>query len=282
MNLHSTRIYLLFVIVFLVSCSNKQQEQKLTECTERLERQNGIALTAISVSEDYLNKLVSDDNSAERYEFLKPSVHYFIENSKRFLQVVANAVTSVSTKDSVALFKQYQSLQKSYKILKQKITDSFSTVKLDRNINDFMNLDVKTFYQKYMIAEDSADSKLKLLFLQADAILNEEFFIEVINSSLSPVESCCFEWVSAIGTTDRLIYKRGERLKLTATLTKRYRTRRGYAIINGERVETTNGLIQYSKTINEKPGLRKIQFKIFIEKSGKIEVYPAEVRYKVE
>jgi hypothetical protein len=254
----------------------------LKESAKRLEQQNTIARHATRRLEVDLDKLISDDYFDERYEFLKPSVRYYIENSSRFSELISDAVSSVNTNNSATIFNQYQALQQNYKFLKQKILDSFTYIRFDTNATTFMDLNEKAFTKKYLSARDSANVRLQLLFLQADAISNEAYFAEAILAVLSPSGSCCFDFIRVIGTTDKLIYKRGEKMELTAILAKSYPVRRGYAIINGQRVETSDGLIQYSKKITEEPGLHKLRFLIYVIKNGKIEAYPALVTYKVE
>ena len=275
-----TKIHLLFCIVFLLSCSSSKQKQQLMESANRLQRQNAIALGENKRLESELERLLSADYFDERYEYLKPSIRRYIENTNRFSETISGAVSSTNNKNSAFLVNQYEALQKSYKFLKQKIVDSFTYIKFDTNT--FMEFNEKAFTKKYLDAHDSTDDRLQLLFLQADAISNEAYFTEAILVAISPSGSCCFDFIRAIGTTDKLIYKSGEKLKLTATLAKSYSARKGYAIVNGKRFEIDGGVLEYSKKITEKPGLHKLSFEIIITKNGKIESYPAVVTYMVE
>ena len=280
MNIKSTRICLVFIVVSLFSCTNKEQEQRLQESVKRLEQQNVITLNNVMHFEAVLSSIVFDDYTAKQYEYLQPSVRYFTENTKQFSELVSTALDSINTSDSIALFKQYQAVQQGYKFLRQKIIDSFQYAMPDSNINFFMSLDKNAFTDKYLSAKDSINIKLQLLFLQADAALNEIFFIRIIDDILSSSWDR-YSDIMPMVTTDKLIYRRGDKLKLTAILAELSRNVR-YAIIQGKQTESSGGVIEYSKKITEKPGRHELRFQIFAIRHGKKKIYPARVTYQVE
>ncbi len=279
MKLHPTKIYLLLIVISLLSCTNKEQEIHLKESVQRLEQQNVIGLKANWQLEAIVRDFIFDDDNNGRYDYLPPLVQHFTESARRFSESVSN-VTMSDTNNAVTLFSQYQDLQQEYKILKQKILDSFPNAILDTSINGFMNLDKKAFTQKYLGARDTINAKLQLLFMQADAIVNEDFLMERIASLLVP--SHRFDPVIAWGSTDKLFYKRGEKLELTAILVKYLPAKIQYAIVNDKRVEVTGNIFQYTQKVTDKPGIHTFRFKLFVKKDGDMETYPVAVTYKVE
>lgn len=279
MKLQPIKACLLLIIISLLSCTNKKQEILLKESAKRLEHQNAIGLKANRELKAFIRNRIFDGYSRGRYEYLNPSLEYFTENVKRFSESVSYAKMP-NAKDRDTLFGRYQNLQHAYKILRKKILDSFPYVKFDTSINGFMNLDRRAFNQKYLDTMDSTNSKLQLLFLQADAITNEDFFVGKIAEILMPTHH--FDPVVAWGSTDKLFYKRGEKMEVTAALVKYLPSKIQYATIDGKRVEVAGDIFQYTRKIIEQPGIHDLRFTIFTKKDGMIEAYPVATKYKVE
>jgi hypothetical protein len=265
MNLQP-KIHLFLFIVFLLSCNNKKQEQIYIEGAQRMERQNGMAQVLNRRSEER----ILDDYSSARFKYFQGPMKYYVEKARNFDNILAEATRSNNTSDFFALFNHYQTLQQGYRLLNQVMNDSFTYWKIDTAINAFMSMDEKTFASRYMSGKDSLNNRLRLAFLQSDAIWMERLFLEKIEFTFNPSGSTFGVGILAIGNSDKIIYKKGEKMKLTVGLVNFAHKEIEYAIIGGKKVQPDNEY-SFPKKVTENRGLHVFRFVVCFTSNGKLE-----------
>jgi hypothetical protein len=264
----------------LSSCKDKAQEQLSQESSMRLEQQNAIAMRNNQMLWNSFSTLIDDDCKGKYIGYLGKDAGNFYQRSAHFLEEIKTAKELLPKPDIDKLYENYSAFQIFYHQLKKSITDSFKYFQLDSNINGFMNLDEKGFVQKYFTATKSSNLRIQLRLLEADALLNESVLLENIINYMTP--TCNFDVLIAIATSDYRVYKKGDKLKITSFLEQYDRCFKGYAIIDGQKIEPKDGSFNYSRTITESPGIYKVPIKITEIKYNRQQTYPAEVTFKVE
>lgn len=206
----------MLIVLSILSCTEKDTWK--SDVIKILNQQNNLGFEANRKKESDLYNLIYNSDGANQFEYLQPSTSFFLEGVKHFSQVVSNAIQSTNKEDLAGLYGQYQMLQKSYKkMLTQNILDSITITKFVDITNDFINLDKSAFNRKYVIINDSMNSKLRLLFLQSDAITCEYIFIDCIMAAISS-SNCGFHRVSLNHYLTELKSNFDNCLKLTAFL----------------------------------------------------------------
>jgi hypothetical protein len=275
------QIIVIFFIGVISSCENKEQEVLLQKMNIRLEQQNVQARNNNQRLRAGFYSLMHDGCTAERLGYLEKAAENLYQRSDHFSEEIKIAKESVPKPNIDKLYENYTAFQTFYHQLKKSITDSFKYSDVDTNINGFMSLDKRRFTQKYLTATDSCNLRIHLQLLEADALINESVFIENIINYLTP--SFNFNSISAIAVSDYHVYQKGDKLKITTFIAEYFRCFKGYAIIDGQKIEPKNGLFNYSRTITESPGVYKVPIVIVYLGSNNLQnAYPAEVIFKVE
>lgn len=274
-------ITVIFFIGISGSCKDKKQEMLLRETSMRLEQQNAGTKNSNQMLRNNLYRMMYGDCSRERIGYLEKDAEIFYQRANHFLEEIKTAKELTIKMDVDKLYENYSAFQIFYHQLKNRIEDSFKYTRLDTNINGFMNLDKKRFVQKYFAATDSEELKIHLQLLESDALINESAFLLNIINLLTP--SWNFDPMITIATSDYLTYKKGDKLKIKSFIAQYVKCFKGYAIIDGQKIESKDGFFNYSRIIKESTGIYKVPIKIVYLSSGnRQEAYPAEVTFKVE
>ena len=283
---HSNLIFISLSVAMLLfwgSCKDKMQEQLLVESRIRLEQQNDRTQSDNQRLHNSFDALMDNDGELtnERYTYLKKYALNFYQSSNSFSEEIISAQKSGNRIDRNRLFQQYTAFQISYRQLNNRITDSFKYMRLDSNINTFMKLDEKNFTQKYLSTTDSINLQIQLQLLKADALLNEYTFLEKAISYMA-VEDPHFDSYRAIATSNKCVYKKGDRLEVNACMAKYAPNLKGSAIIDGQKIEPKYGEFIYSRIVTEAPGVYNVPIIIIMNKDGRQVDYPARLYFKVE
>lgn len=222
-----------------------------------------------------------DDYSSARFKYFQGPMKYYVEKARDFDNIFGEAIRLNNASGFSTLFNHYRALQQGYRLLNQVMSDSFTYWKIDTAINAFMIMDEKTFASKYLSGKDSLNNRIRLAFLQSDAICMEHLFLEKIEFVFNPSGSTFDVGMLAIGNCDKIIYKKGEKIKLTVGLVNYAHKEIEYAIIDGKKVQPDNEY-SFPKRVTENRGLHVFRFVVCFTSNGKLESYPVAVKYQVE
>jgi len=273
---------LMLVMTSFHSCKDKIQEYLLQESMKRLEQQNEIVEQNNQSLHRAFTALIDNDDIDGRLAYLAKYAKNFHESSDLFFEEINSARQSGTSINKNKLYQQYAAFQICLQQFKNSITDSFRYTSLDSNINNFLKLDEKSFVLQYLNASDSFSLEFELLSLKTDALLNEHIFLERTLYDLTPQRSCGSLALRAIATTNKCIYKKGDKLEVLAFLGNYFITKREQANMDGQNIEAKDGIFNYSRIITESPGTYRIPIEIILNRNGRPEVYPAAVNFTVE